>query len=73
MKIDEILSELRWRERSVENSMETLKDLYSRTETFGYGEERLDGMIEEAEKLTHRLKELKEFRGMDLVKEETGA
>lgn len=73
MKIDEILSELRWRERSVENSIETLNGLYSRTETFGYGGDRLDGMIEEAEKLTHRLKELKEFRDTDLAKEETGA
>lgn len=73
MTIDEILSDLRWRERSVENSIETLNDLHSRTEMFGYGGERLDGMIEEAEKLTHRLKELKEFRGMNLTKEETGA
>lgn len=73
MKINDVLSELRCRERSVEISMEALKDLCSRTETFGYGEEGLDGMIEEAEKLTRRLKELKEFRDTDLTEKETGA
>ena len=73
MKINDILSDLRWRERSVGNSMVDLNDLYSGVKTFGYSEERIDKMIEETETLMDRLKRLKEFRDMDLVKKETGA
>lgn len=73
MKIDEILLDLRRRERSVDMKMKELSDYYSNRKLFGYDAESLDKLMCLAKDVDDALTELKEFRDMDLVKEETGA
>ncbi len=73
MKIDEIILELRRFERRADMTMKELSDYYSNRKVFGYDAESLDKLICLAKDVDDALKELKEFRDTDLVKEETGA